>query len=586
MNHPESQLSGSTIESMIDRTKDLGLEYFASTDQGFLTSTLKGYMHAKKKGVRFIAGIELFFKDKDCDIVKGTPSENIKYFKIAVHAKDQESYQSLVKMASDQDREAIAVGDSFYPVYGWADLEELSKKNITICTTNVECMVAKHLLVSRPDLAMKYYAKLREMVGPENFYPTIIPHQQDQYWNTIVNVELVNGQTVQIPARDRIEFVEIDKGRERNFKKAHAIDLTKWKQKKKKLVAVYINKIRYSVKEESQEIKSANWLNDFQELPGGDIQTQANKFIVKLAERYGDLDNLLINNYSYYANKEDKVVQNMKLGDEYRIYQPQYMASISDVSGYLQQTLGMTEIETERLVNNSHKWAEKFNNFELKYGYRLPAVEGDPKKLLVDQIKKTGRMKWDDERYVKQFREEFELLTNNEALDLIPYFLPIVDVYSFYKDNGYLTGPARGSAGGFLISYLIGITHIDPIKYGLSSSRFLTLDRVQSGNLPDIDCLHGDTAIMTENGYISVRELSKMDHSEYPQLLSWDGEEFVKQRPIAVFKKGIADIYEFTLDNGRSIKCTKDHRVLTEEGYVEIGECFERGLDIIDFKAD
>ena len=86
VNHPESALSGSTIEAMIDRTKDLGLNYFACTDNGYLSGVLKGYKYAKEKDIKLIAGIELFFKDDSCKIIEGTESERIKYFKIVVHA--------------------------------------------------------------------------------------------------------------------------------------------------------------------------------------------------------------------------------------------------------------------------------------------------------------------------------------------------------------------------------------------------------------------------------------------------------------------------------------------------------------------
>jgi hypothetical protein len=50
-----------------------------------------------------------------------------------------------------------------------------------------------------------------------------------------------------------------------------------------------------------------------------------------------------------------------------------------------------------------------------------------------------------------------------------------------------LSGVSRGSAGGVLISYLLAITHLDPIRYDLSLERFLTLDRIQAGSFPDID---------------------------------------------------------------------------------------------------
>lgn len=478
-NHPESPLSGSTVESMIDRTKELGLDYFAITDNGYLSSVLKGYTYAQENKIKVIAGVELFFRDDNCDIIRNTPSERIKYFKIIVHAKDQVAYQKIVKMCSDQTKKPVWVADNKYNLFTWKDLEDLAKFNITVTTSNIECMVSKHLLVGRADLALKYYEKLRNIVGPDNFYPSIVPYKQDKYWSTVVRVNL-GDKVVTIPAYDRVSTD--------HYAKAQAIELTRRGNRHSMLQAVFIDKVKFNVATEYQHIQSAKLLNTFQDMPGGDIQTKANKLIIALANKFGDQDKLLINNYAYYATKEDKIVQDMKLGDEKRIYQPQFMASTDEIREYMMTELGWVDHSITMLVEHSHKWAKNFENFTLKYNYRLPTPEGDPKQLLVEHIKKVGRMKWDDQRYLDQFKEEFKLLTDNGVINLIPYFLPIVDVYDFYKKNGYLTGPGRGSAGGFLISYLIGITHIDPIKYELSSPRFLTMDRVKQGNLPDIDC--------------------------------------------------------------------------------------------------
>ena len=63
------------------------------------------------------------------------------------------------------------------------------------------------------------------------------------------------------------------------------------------------------------------------------------------------------------------------------------------------------------------------------------------------------------------------------------------DIINYVRKNNWLPGPGRGSAGGCLISYLLGITEIDPVKYGLLFSRFLNAGRFSDGNisLPDID---------------------------------------------------------------------------------------------------
>ena len=64
------------------------------------------------------------------------------------------------------------------------------------------------------------------------------------------------------------------------------------------------------------------------------------------------------------------------------------------------------------------------------------------------------------------------------------YFLIVYDYIRYAKKNGILVGPGRGSAAGSLVSYSLGITEIDPIKYDLLFERFLNSERV---TMPDID---------------------------------------------------------------------------------------------------
>ena len=64
------------------------------------------------------------------------------------------------------------------------------------------------------------------------------------------------------------------------------------------------------------------------------------------------------------------------------------------------------------------------------------------------------------------------------------YFLIVWDFIRFAKGRGIYVGPGRGSAPGCLLSYVLGITDIDPIKYGLIFERFLNPERV---TMPDID---------------------------------------------------------------------------------------------------
>ena len=64
------------------------------------------------------------------------------------------------------------------------------------------------------------------------------------------------------------------------------------------------------------------------------------------------------------------------------------------------------------------------------------------------------------------------------------YFLVVWDLIKYAKENDIYIGPGRGSAAGSLVSYLLNITEIDPIKYNLLFERFLNPERV---TMPDID---------------------------------------------------------------------------------------------------
>lgn len=70
------------------------------------------------------------------------------------------------------------------------------------------------------------------------------------------------------------------------------------------------------------------------------------------------------------------------------------------------------------------------------------------------------------------------------------YMLIVADFVRWAKDNDIVVGPGRGSAAGSLVSYLLDITNIDPIKYGLIFERFLNPDRI---SMPDIDLDFADT---------------------------------------------------------------------------------------------
>ena len=80
-------------------------------------------------------------------------------------------------------------------------------------------------------------------------------------------------------------------------------------------------------------------------------------------------------------------------------------------------------------------------------------------------------------------RLEYELKLVKEK-GFIDYFLVIRDLIKHAKDSGIIVGPARGSAAGSLVCYLLHIVDINPLKYGLMFERFIDVNRT---DMPDID---------------------------------------------------------------------------------------------------
>ncbi len=92
----------------------------------------------------------------------------------------------------------------------------------------------------------------------------------------------------------------------------------------------------------------------------------------------------------------------------------------------------------------------------------------------------------EEKKYVDRIKYEMKVL---QGANLSSYFLIVQDIVNYVRSNNWLPGPGRGSAAGCLVSYLLGITSIDPMEYELMFDRFYnagrnTKDRI---SMPDID---------------------------------------------------------------------------------------------------
>lgn len=84
-------------------------------------------------------------------------------------------------------------------------------------------------------------------------------------------------------------------------------------------------------------------------------------------------------------------------------------------------------------------------------------------------------------KYIERLKYELDVINK---MDFCNYFLVVWDYVKYAKKNNILVGPGRGSAASSLVSYCLGITDIDPLKYDLLFERFLNPERI---SMPDID---------------------------------------------------------------------------------------------------
>ena len=126
------------------------------------------------------------------------------------------------------------------------------------------------------------------------------------------------------------------------------------------------------------------------------------------------------------------------------------------------------------------KCPEEFN--EDQYIKEL-CRHGWRKRLMEKGVVSTPEKK---QEYLDRVNRELEVIFKAR---LSGYFLIVQDIVNHIKAQGWLAGPGRGSAAGCLISYLLGITEVDPIRYDLIFERFYNEGRNSEGHtsLPDID---------------------------------------------------------------------------------------------------
>ena len=137
------------------------------------------------------------------------------------------------------------------------------------------------------------------------------------------------------------------------------------------------------------------------------------------------------------------------------------------------------------LIDNNRKIVEMCNVTIKSEGFLLPEYDssldanGYLQALCLKGIEK--RLGSVNNRYYERLSKELDTI---KKMGFADYFLIVWDYVKYAKKSGILVGPGRGSAPASLVSYALGITDIDPLRYQLLFERFLNIERI---SMPDID---------------------------------------------------------------------------------------------------
>jgi len=164
--------------------------------------------------------------------------------------------------------------------------------------------------------------------------------------------------------------------------------------------------------------------------------------------------NLVINTNNYFR----------KVDEWTQLFDSEELKTVEEMMAHCDIDLQIEKAKLPKFVNE-HDVSSKEYLKELCQAGLLKRFEGSP--------------------IPKKYKErlEFEITTITE-MNFEDYFLIVWDIIRFARKAGQYVGPGRGSSAGSLVAYVLGITHIDPIKYGLLFERFLNPERK---TMPDID---------------------------------------------------------------------------------------------------
>jgi len=423
----------SSPKQIAQRCHDIGCPACAGTDHGNIFGMIDHQKACKKFGIKPITGIELYISKFDPSIRN---NDNKKHWHLTILSKNPDGIKDLMSLVSTTNRP-----DWFYrkPRIDLNNLSNFGKRGNLICLSG--CIIGE------------LSASLFDDVGQA----CLIGEQTD---NTEEVKKLLKHNWKDV-ASEIIEKYQKAFGKENYF-----IELQEENMPAQKVVVECLREI-------------ANGLN---------------------IKSVGTLD-------AHYAKKEDaddhRILLYSQLGttadeqDRIRKEGGDVMSFFYRDTFYIFSPEEMSEHYSSKEIEMSLEIADMITTEDIGRNPCIPVFQKSNEKHLSDKLLKElciegarnkldSKTKEQKQQYWERLKEELKVI---KEAGLADYFLIVWDICKFIDSKNAPRGKGRGSGAGCLINYLLDITGIDPLEYGLLFARFYNKGRNQPGHisLPDID---------------------------------------------------------------------------------------------------
>lgn len=432
-NHTHFSILNSLVspKDLFLKAKELGQSAIAVTDYGTLAGVWDALKVSKETGVKLIIGCEFYFVD---DIA----NRDTKLRHVVLIAKNFEGYRNLLSLNREGFENSSIIAKRVFPIVDWTRLSKYSDG--LICLSGCGNGIVSQLLNNKKfEEAESSLIKLHEIFG-DDLGVEVQTHNLNRgatYYTDPVNQIFTNMHLIRLANKHNLRIVPTTNSfyLKKDDAETHDVLLAIGAMQ-----PVYSNaRVKYDVSD--LYVKSADEVKAFF------TRNYSEEFAEKICE-----------NSIYLADKCEK---------------PDWIdPKFSNPGG---KELPIFPVEKESNYENFKNWLskhEELKNFDLDKSYLRF-------KCGIEFNKKVPHDKRPE--YEARLKEELDVI---EYHGFSSYMLIVADYIDWARKNNIRVGLGRGSVGGSLIAYLLGIHGADPIKYKLIFARFHNKEK---SSFPDID---------------------------------------------------------------------------------------------------